>query len=319
MERINITNLKFEDICQLTKSEYYWVDANTLIKQCEYLKNKRVLENTTRIDNPLGRFLFLTMERTLYNADYTKATKEFLQSDYFSSIMKKYIYGLLNYFNIQGDFMAALSSEIPFNDFTFEQLRMIKMELDKLFMTTRFADEIYNNVYDMYNDYMFVLDGEGPKEYIKFTYGRTLGVELLKHSGLNNVPSKYAGNRVQRYFLSEYHLMSLYKKFDKYLPDKKEELVKLIKAIDRLSAPNFISYYNRFVSHNFTTDFLATENIMPKEPEPPFETGDGKLSAEALEIDKYHEELAHNIILKKFIAEVVQYEIDKQEIPHKGK
>ena len=76
----------------------------------------------------------------------------------------------------------------------------------------------------------------------------------------------YSGCGVDRKYFSEAHLLSLYKKFIKYFPDKKENFIELVKRVPGLAPTNFVSSYLKFIYNKFEPNF-EQRNSYNKEDE----------------------------------------------------
>ena len=307
MKKIEISYLNYDDICQLVRDDYKWVDKDTLIKQFIYLKNKFVAEPNRRIENPSIAFLFTAVESTRFAPDYPKAVKGFIESTEVSNTIKEYIFNMLKETDTDVELLTLLQSEASFNEFTKEQIAGIKQALDHLFTTKGVSGEENYQVHDMLNDYVFSLNGEGPVSYIKGLYTEEeLANEFLTHSGMKADTSFYARRGMQRIDLNENHLLSIYRKFDKFMPEKRTELYNLIKQTPLLDAADFVANYFKFIRNGFNSQIEYSFSRKPLDYR-----GLSRIQIEDEELYRYNQQKIHELTVSRFFGQVVKYERDK--------
>ena len=309
MEIVDISNLKYLDICQLLQDDYKWVGADTLVKQFEYLKNKRIADQYYRTENPMISFLFKAVEVTRSIPDYPAAVKGFLETDIVSDTMKEYIYNMLKDTDTDIELLALLQSEASFNEFTKEQIAGIRKALETLFNTKGVIGEDNYQIYGMFNDYIFQLNGNGPIDYIKSLFTEEeLAKEFLTHSGMKTDVSFYANRGMQTIDLNNYHLASIYRKFDKFLPEKKMEFYYMVKQTPLLSGADFVANYFKFINNNFDHNFEYNLSRKPLDYR-----GMSRIQIDDEELYRTIQQQKHNQIVSNFFGYVVKYERNKDK------
>ena len=307
MEKIEISYLQFADVMELLRDDYKWTSKEMIIKEYEKLKNRFIAEQNRRIDNPSMDFLFNAVEQTRILPDYAVAVKDFLETSVVSDTFKKYIFNMLKGSDTDIELLTLLQSEASFNEFTKEQIEGIKKALDKLFSTKGVSGSDNYQIYDMFTDYIFQLNGEGPVNYIKGLYTeQELANEFLTHSGMKTSISHYARRGMQRIDLNERHLMSIYKKFDKYMPEKKEQLYNLIKNTPQLNGADFLANYLKFIANNFDSniEYSFSRKMIDYR-------GMSRIQIEDEELHRYQLQKQHEYIVSNFFGKVMKYEKDK--------
>lgn len=247
----------------LEKTRYGIKKVEDAVDIYEFLKDKTtevsVIGGDDEIlENPHLAFLERLFIRSMSDraCGFTETDEEFLKSNYLSGELKKEISNRLN--NRSKELTKLLNSEKQINDFSKEEIK----EIIELFRT------ISNSLSDktksecgsfchLFEEYIFVLDGNGPIEYIKEKYGKELPIAMLERSNVVSRASYYSGYGVDGSLLGDRHLFSLYKKFVKYYPDKADEFVKMVMSISKLTPTEFITNYLSFVRNGLDNDFKS--------------------------------------------------------------
>lgn len=267
MKKTYIEGYEFANLSNKTRGLTTNCDVNELFEAYEYLKDKKYKEKsliTTRIvENAHIEFLSDALSRTQFYEDYNKQTEEFLKSHYLSEEIKKEILSLLAG-NCRKEIETLLKSDTETKDFTKEEIKEIRIYLAKVYkkLTNKKEKEKCSDIHDLLEDYFFVLDGEGAIEYIKEDYGSELPNLILDKSAFPSILTYYSGYGVDRRFLGEDHLFSMYKKYVKFYPDKKDEFVNLVKTTITLTPTEFITNYFYFVINGFNSDFTHKRGNM---------------------------------------------------------
>lgn len=230
-------------IWQCIYNNYEDATLDNMINIYKYFKTNKGMKYTIEYIDTL-------LEISSHQPNYPKAVEEFFLSDYFSYIIKDILKDQIN----KEESKELLEKDILFNDYTSKELSIISRGIHKSNVRANNGDIIDFN--KLLTNYLFLLDGEGPTEYIKSKYDRrTLAKELLEHTGLYAIPMYYSGCGVNRKHFSEEHIFSLYKKFIKYFPDKKEIYIELVNKVPGLAPSNFVSSYLKFIYNKFEIDF----------------------------------------------------------------
>ena len=302
-----------------------WADDNEttvddLIDIYEYLKDKSVKEYSfddepNIIKYAHIKFLSIALGRSHVFAYYNPGTEGFLKSDYISKEIKREIKKILKH-NCSLRLMDLLKSEKDIKDFSKKELK----EIDDAFcdnfdkLSERKKKEKCSEVWDIFNNYIFLLDGEESINYIKEKYGDELPIIMLENSGVPSYPSYYSGYGVNSKYLGEQHLLSLYKKFDKFYPDKKKEFVRMVEWIKRLTPTEFVINYLEFVRNGLDSNFNNKEgNISVDGLHGNTRDFVGLLSiSKALGNDDADEIDAHYLIRRRFFKMIEEYEKNKE-------
>ena len=218
MEKEFISGGEYNSFLEKTRySDSTSYDMNKIIEIYEYLKDKKTEERSfsgesRKIENAHLDFLRIALGRIYFSPKYNQATEDFLKSDYLSEELKKEIYGFLKGTCCSEQLIVLLNSERRINDFSKNEIKEIEDYL------CRISDALSDNedrekckeIYEMFEDYIFVIDGVGPVEYIKEKYGLELPIVILDKSGVNSLPYYYSGYGVDKRYLGEDHLFSIY-------------------------------------------------------------------------------------------------------------
>lgn len=313
MEKKSITEKEYN---QLLEQSLGMKNATVAIDIYEFLKNKTTkiksaCGNYVILENPHLSFLdgFFLGSMSPYGHDFTDVEKEFLKSDYLSDELKKEIYNRIK--NSSEKLTELLNSENHINVFSKETIKEI---IGLLKSASSKAKEDYVDFCNLFEEYLFVLDGNGPIGYIKEKYGKDLPIEMLKRSNIINDASHYEGYGVERSILGEWHLFSLYRKFAKYYPEKVDEFVEMIRSIQLLTPTNFIINYSYFVENGLNSNFKIKESNNSKEDS----YGSKIMLTSAISIislvnekqrnsDIHHELEAQHSIIDEFIKMIEQF------------
>ena len=267
MERVFISAGKYNGFLETTRyCDSTEFNVNRIIEIYEFLKDKKTEERSyyaepRKIENAHLDFLRVALGRTYFSPKYNQATEDFLKSDFLSHELNKEIYSLLKGKCCSLQLELAFNSEQNIKDFSKDEIKEIEESLHQAF--NKLSNEKEKNkcreIYDMFESYIFVIDGVGPVEYIKEINGPKLPIIMLEKSGIPSYESYYSGYGVDRRYLGENHLFSIYKKFAKFYPDKADEFVKMVRAISRLTPTEFVINYLSFVRNGFDSDFKHKE------------------------------------------------------------
>lgn len=267
MDKEFISGGEYNSFLETTRySDSTRFDVNRIIEIYEYLKDKKTEERSfygepRKIENAHLDFLRIALGRIYFSPKYNQATEDFLKSDYLSEELKKEIYGVLKETCCSEQLTVLLNSERRINDFSKDEIKEIEDSL------CRISDALSDNkdgekckeIYEMFEDFIFVIDGVGPIEYIKEKNGSELPIIMLEKSGIPSHSSYYSGYGVDRRYLGEEHLFSIYKKFAKFYPNKADEFLKMVRAISRLTPTEFVTNYLSFVRNGLDSDFKHKE------------------------------------------------------------
>lgn len=252
-----IGQYEYNDFCRKVRFGDYNLTIEKLIDICNYLDGKHYDDNGRIINNVLDDFIYQIIRKPYYAAEFPKEIIDFIKSDYFSDKVKKDIYKMTRNLDGYKDINKLLKSNINVNDFDLFSLNDISDAFYMYCDNKKIDKDINVKIPIIFNKYMFILDGEGPVEFIKNNYNeKELAKEFLTNVGLVPTPTYYQDNRFDRIEFNEDHLIAIYKQFEKYMPDKKEAFVKLVRLNKVFSAKEFISNYSKFVEDNFSCKSL---------------------------------------------------------------
>ncbi len=267
MEKVFISGGEYNSFLETTRySDSIRFDVNRIIEIYKYLKDKKTekrsfFEEPKKIENAHLDFLRIALNRIYFSPKYNQATEDFLKSDYLSDELKKEIYDVLKGTCCSEQLKVLLNSERRINDFSKNEIKEIDESLCRI--SSALSDNKYGEkckeIYELFEDYIFVIDGVGPIEYIKEKNGSELPIIMLEKSGIPSHESYYSGYGVDRRYLGENHLFSIYKKFAKFYPDKADEFVKMVRAISKLTPTEFVTNYLSFVRNGLDSDFKHKE------------------------------------------------------------
>lgn len=318
MEKQLISKGEYNSYLEKTR----WADDNRtelddIIDIFEYLKDKNVKDYSFDskpkiIENAHLDFIIVALGRSHFSPYYNHATENFLKSDYLSGELKKEIINMLGS-NCSKELFDLLNSEKEITDFSKEEIKVIEDSLRELYKKTKGKKkEKCGDMRDIFAEYIFVLDGIGPIEYMKEKYKEKLPIVMLENSGLPSFASYYSGYGVDSRYLGEKHLLSIYKKFDKFYPDKKQEFVKMVNRIRRLTPTEFINNYLEFSRNGLDSEFKNKNgNISVDESYGSIRDMVGALSITSLVAnnnDKEYELDSHYLIRKEFSKMIKEYE-----------
>ena len=267
MEKEFISGGEYNSFLETTKySDSTRFDVNRIIEIYEYLKDKKTEERSfygepRKIENAHLDFLRIALDRIYFSPKYNQATEDFLKSDYLSEELKKEIYDVLNGICCSEQLTALLNSERIISEFSKKEIKEIEESLCQVSnaLSGNKYMEKCKEIYEMFEDYIFVIDGVGPIEYTKEKNKSELPIIMLEKSGIPSHASYYSGYGVDRRYLGENHLFSIYKKFTKFYPDKADQFVKMVRAISKLTPTEFVTNYLLFVRNGLDSDFKHNE------------------------------------------------------------
>ncbi len=221
----------------------------------EYLKDKKSVKQFGEIKVPNAHleFLYNALVRRHNTPDYNSDIELFLKSNYIVEELKKEIYVVISDDSYYKQLCELMNSEKSFNDFSKEELSLIFDSLLRKYNTTSNVDikNKCNDIDCILSDYLFILDGEGPIDYIKERYNEELPRIIIEKSGLISSPTYYSGYGIDTSLLGDEHLFSIYKKIVKYYPDKSDEFVNMVNNINYLTPTEFLTNYSLFVQNIF--------------------------------------------------------------------
>lgn len=310
----------YEYNCLLEKIRYGVNEVRDAIEIFEFLKDKKTeirtgFDDKQILENPHlafidGLFFKSMSDRT---CGYTDAEEEFLKSSYLSEELKKEIWNRIK--NCSKELIELLNSEKEINDFSMKEIKEI-VELIKSTsnsLSSKDKDE-YRWFCFIFEEYLFVLDGNGPVEYIKEKFGEKLPIAMLERSNVICRASYYSGYGVDHNLLGDRHLFSLYKKFVKFYPEKVEEFVKMVMSVSMLTATEFINDYESFVWNGLNSDFKSKEgNVSVDDVYGSARDLVGAfsmftlLNREQSDLDRRFELESHRSILKRFVEKIEQF------------
>lgn len=258
-EMQEISAIEYEKLNERTRVIDDNVDANTLINISEFLLKKKVL-TPYKVNYPREKFIYNMITRIYKDPDYIPAVKEFLESDYFSNLMKKAIYDLTSTIPNCERINRLLKGDMHMNDFPASQLFEIRgvilnyvLERHEL---TEYATNSYIGIINMLDEYMFFLDGLGPVNYVKGHYDKNnLLKNIIIHSGLQQKNIRNY-DRVNSTIFNEKHILSIYNKIKKYIPEASEEFIKLVDCMNKVSPYSFINSLYEFADNRYSCDNL---------------------------------------------------------------
>ena len=266
MEKTFISGGEYNSFLETARhSDSNTFDGNKIIEIYEYLKDKKTeilncYRKTMKIENAHIYFLKVALDSIYFSPKYSKATEDFLKSDYLSEEFKKEICSVLNS-NCCSEQLLLLNSGRKMSGFSKDEIIEIEETLCQASnqLSNHKKKKKCNELYEIFEDYIFVIDGVGPVEYIKEKYGLKLPIVILDKSGVNSLPYYYSGYGVDKRYLGEDHLFSIYQKIAKFYPDKADEFVKMVKSISTLTHTEFVTNYLSFVQNGMNSDFQYKE------------------------------------------------------------
>lgn len=295
----------------------------------EYLKDKKSVKQFGEIKVPNAHleFLHMALDRGRDVPDYNSDIEIFLKSDYIAKELKKEICYVISNDSCYKQLCELINSERSINDYSKEEISLIFDSLLKTFNTTSNAD-IKNKCSDIdciLQDYIFILNGEGPVNYIKERYKDKLPHIIVEKSGLISSPTYYSGYGIDRSLLGENHLFSIYKKYDKYYPDKTDEFVNMVNNVNCLTPTEFLTNYLLFVQKGMNSDFIRRMGNVNLDNAPKMLSGFlGIVTAFSSSQNKYKDEyymwekemdaMIQKEIKEKFLEKVEQYKKGREKV-----
>ena len=182
--------------------------------------------------------------------------KEFINSDYLSSIFSKQILALADKMPDYKEMKPFLISK-RVSDYSLPELQYaggVFKDYGFRFKNTGIVDTFG---YSDFMQYMFFLDSDAARALIpKNLSSQMLGRMMLENSGLMATPFHYPTKESRIEDLNENHMFAIYEKMVRFLPEHAEEYLKLIDCIDNLNAAEFIKNFNFFVENDFSCEGL---------------------------------------------------------------
>ena len=223
-------------------------------------------------------FVAQITKRSTYCSYYGKTTETYIRSNTFSNAMKKCILHEIEGLDNTNKANQILKSEIPFNDLNPISLRKIEMALSKC------PD---NTFLEAFERYMFVLNGDGPIEYIKSKYSdkKELALSFLVNLGIDldveekswleqliediengekEKTEKPPEEELSNGLLVEF-LIALAALFHKYLPEEQASFISFVEKGDFLTHREFVTLYKRFVREDFEYETIAPSKYQYRE------------------------------------------------------
>ncbi len=254
-EMQEITAFEYEKLNERTRVIDDSVDVNTLINICEFLLKKKV-EIPYKINYPREKFIYNMMCRTYTAPDFIPVVKEFLESDYFSDLMKKAIYDVTSTIPNCERINRLLKGDMHLNNFPASQLSEIRSTILNYILEkhelTEYATNSYIGILNIFDEYMFFLDGLGPVNYVRSRNDKHSMIRnILCHSGLQQ---KHVRNcdKINPVMFNEKHFLSIYEKIKKFIPEASENFVLLVKHMRKLSPYSFVNSLYEFTDNNFS-------------------------------------------------------------------
>ena len=334
MEKQFINEYEYKEL--LKKTRYNIKKVEDIIDIYEFLKDKTSERKTIGGDKEVIKNLHLDFLKNLFYqsmmptaAVLTETEEEFLKSNYLSEELKKEICNRLK--NSPKELIELLNSDKQINDFSKEAIKEIieslKCTSDSLSDEARYAYRDF--CFNIFEEYLFILDGNGPIEYIKEEHEKDLPIKMLERSNVFPSSSYYSGYDVNNNLLGENHLFSLYKKFVKYYPEKVDEFVRMVMFIPMLTPTEFVTNYLSFVRNGMLSDISIKEgNISFDDAYGPIRDLVEAISMADLieeehlkDFSKSFNKKKHSYIIKSFRQKIKQYkslqESEQSEVKNK--
>ena len=254
MEKDRVSQSVFEKYSMIGLYPYGDLNVNDLIYIHKFFKGKMICDNNDEnhiYSQDAGKnFLYQLLHRPLFTPCYNKIIDDFFVSDYLSNEIKEIVSKSLDD-KASDAVKELLNNNCSFNDMSCSEIKSITSEIDnnKEYRRSLILD-----------DYLFYLDGNGPVEYIKLLYrDRDLARLIICHSGVN--PNlDYANDGINIIGFNENNLLSIYDKYNKFFPDKKDSLFDFVNLINYLTANNFVNNYSTFVDNGFNSNIPYFED-----------------------------------------------------------
>lgn len=247
----------YDDYCRRVRYGDPELTVEKLTEICNFLDGKKCDDNGKIIKNVLDDFIYQIVRKPYYDPEYPSEIEEFIKSDYFSDKIKKDILKMTKSLDGYERINKMLKSKLNLNDFDLDALNDISDAFFEYSERKEIDKDVNIKTPIIFNKYMFVLDGSGPVLFIiNNNTQEELAKEFLTNVGLFPEPEYYKNMGLNRLELNEDHLISIYKEYEKYLPEKKDDYVSLVKANKSFSPFDFITNYNKFVKNGFSTKSL---------------------------------------------------------------
>ena len=245
---------EFDELTGKTVIEDDSIDEATLEAIYRYLDNKKIVDYHGTIENPSERFLYDALSRTHHNPKYIDSVENFIKSDFVSNIIKKKVLDLTSDKDGYDNLNLLLKTNKNINSYTDVDIALMNKAVKDYSKDKSMLPEIFE-------EYIFALDGYGPVEFIKKSYTKSeLAKNFLIHSGLIPASNYYVGVCINKKVLGEDHLTSIYSMYEKYMPEEKSKFLDVVKYTKELNAFDFISNYISFVSNDFSCEEFKHDN-----------------------------------------------------------
>ena len=248
-----IGHYTYNDFCRKIKFPDNDLTVEKIIDLCEFLDGKQFDDNGKLIRNVLDDFLYQIIRKPNFDPEYPEVIMNFIKTDYYSDRVKKDIYKMTKSLEGYENINKMLRSKDNMNDFDLFSLNDINDALYEYGERGEIDKNINVKTPVVFHKYMFALDGEGPVSFIINNYKEDeLGKEFLTNVGLIPAPEYYQGKTLNRLEFNEEHLIAIYKEYEKYMPNRKDDFVKFVKTNKEFSPREFVSNYLSFIENDFS-------------------------------------------------------------------
>lgn len=216
---------------------------------CSYLSDKIL-----RDGEKSAQYAFLS-KMTIkigFSPNYVDKTEKYIISPEFSQKMKRII---LDVIKEQGEFeslKSVLEGNVNVNDFTVETLE----EIRKALVCSQEKDSS-NDTLELFDRYMFVLNGKGPRMFIRQLY--STDKLALKFLDIGNIDTKIYDDKM----LTKYEIF-ISNMFQRYLPEYKRDYAKMLVTNNFDTIADFCEKYRLFVKATMGKDNTRVVSISLK-------------------------------------------------------
>ena len=171
----------YDDFCRKVMFPDTDLTVDKLISICKFLDGKQLIEDDRVVNNALDLYIYYIIRRPYIDPTYSKVIEDFIKSDYFSDKVKKDTYKMTKKLENYKKVNKLLKSDIHVNDFDLETLNDINDAYYEYSEISKYDKNINVKIPVIFNRYMFVLDGNGPVDFIKNNYTEEeLGKEFVR-------------------------------------------------------------------------------------------------------------------------------------------